>query len=98
MSIENVSRHLIKTVRQKPLVCAAVTAATALVAYLMWSEEEEEEEIACVRSRADVYPGALQRSFTVTNERGELRGSVEESASAWSWFVEEEQWALLSNR
>ena len=100
MSIEHVSRHLIKTVRQKPLVCAAVAATSALVAYLMWAEEEEEEdELACVRSRADVYPGALQspKSFTVTNERGELRGQVDETASSWSWFVEEEQWALLSS-
>ena len=97
MSIEHVSRHLIKTVRQKPLVCAAVAATSALVAYLMWAEEEEEEEaLARVRSRADVYPGAAQspKSFTVTNERGELRGQVDET---WSWFVEEEQWALPSN-
>jgi hypothetical protein len=100
MVIEHVSRHLIKTVRQKPLVCAAVAATSALVAYLMWAEEEEEEEaLARVRSLSDVYPGALQapKSFTVTNERGELRGQVDETASSWSWFVEEEQWALRSN-
>ena len=100
MVIEHVSRHLIKTVRQKPLFCAAVAATSALVAYLMWAEEEEEEEaLARVRSLSDVYPGALQapKSFTVTNERGELRGQVDETASSWSWFVEEEQWALRSN-
>ena len=93
MSIEEASRHLFKTVRHRPLVCAAVTAATALAAYLMWAEEEEEGE-PCVRARSDLYPGAQQQqSFTVTNERGELRGSVDDSESAWSWFVEEEQWA-----
>ena len=94
MVIEHVSRHLIKTVRQKPLVCAAVAATSALVAYLMWAEEEEEEEaLARVRSLSHVYPGVLQapKSFTVTNERGELRGQVDETASSWSWFVEEEQ-------
>ena len=97
MVVEHVSRHLMKTVRQKPLVCAAVAATSALVAYLIWAEKEEEEEaLARVRSLSDVYPGALQapKSFTVTNERGELRGQVDETASSWSWFVEEEQWAL----
>ena len=100
MVVEHVSRHLMKTVRQKPLVCAAVAATSALVAYLIWAEKEEEEEaLARVRSLSDVYPGALQapKSFTVTNERGELRGQVDETASSWSWFVEEEQWALRSN-
>ena len=84
MVVEHVSRHLMKTVRQKPLVCAAVAATSALVAYLIWAEKEEEEEaLARVRSLSDVYPGALQapKSFTVTNERGELRGQVDETAS-----------------
>ena len=98
MSIEHVSRHLIKTVRQKPLVCAAVTAATALVAWWMLVEEEEEEEeevLACVHRVAGLDVKPTPKSFTVTNERGELRGQVDETASSWSWFVEEEQWALL---
>ena len=99
MSIEHVSRHLIKTVRQKPLVCAAVTAATALVAWWMMVEEEEEEEeeevLACVHRVAGLDVKPTPKSFTVTNERGELRGQVDETALSWSWFVEEEQWALL---
>ena len=110
MLIDEASRQLIKTVRHRPLVCAAVTAATALAAYLIWAEEQEENEQKqlCCLTPIDIYPGVLQMtperrdcpvnngsaeqrpSFTVTNEKGELRDSVQPD-DEWSWFVNEDE-------